>query len=658
MLLAALFVLASCASSGEATSSDQTGNAVDQSTTDAVSANDSELLPVSSAPQFGRSSALVTVSAFVDPSNEEFPKLTSELLELVAANESELRLVLHPTLDTTNPGLQAWRLLHFAAARGEFSEGIDFLTKWHEIWRTGDPITLAIAMNVWEAEDLLAYLSSEEFKSAHLEQMAWVRTRGLSSTSLVVNGVFVEDTSALRGEFIRSLAAAQALVAEGAPRAEIYALSVETAADRGRGFATLVDSEKVPVGKSPTLGRNSAPVTIVGFMDLQCPYCARAWGTMREVQSEYGDSVRFVWKHHPLAFHRQAKDAAVAAEAARRQGKFFEFSTQVFERQKALKNNHEALFLEIADAVGIEKQQFLNDLKDPVLAARVEADAALAKELGQRGTPAFFVNGEKVVGAQPKAKFVSLIDQELLDIRAALESGELSADRIYADRVALNLESDTPASRPTRKKAGPAMVEIKPRDAMRGPPTAPVTVVIFSDFQCPFCARANPTLEALAKKYGQDIRFVFKHLPLPFHAEAKEMAYTALAAGEQGKFWEMHDLLFQNQRSFKGDPDGEAEKLAQQLQLDMNKFRKDYASKAIRDQVDADLKVASDLDVRGTPNFLINGVRLTGAKPQAEFEAVIDEQLERAKRLLKSGTKPADIYEAAVKANQREHGGG
>ena len=280
-----------------------------------------------------------------------------------------------------------------------------------------------------------------------------------------------------------------------------------------------------------------------------------------------------------------------------------------------------------------------------------------ALSIGARGTPNFWINGEALKGAQPAKKFEEVVDRQRAVIRDLMDSGSTSRT-VYADAVEQNYNEPPPSapSRPTPKKPGPELVKINARDAAKGPSTAPVTIVVFSDFQCPFCSRAVPTLEKIEQKYGKKVRIVFKHLPLPFHKEAKQMAYAALAAGEQGKFWEMHDLLFQHQRAFKGSADAEAEKLARQLKLDMKKFKSDYASKAIADQVEDDLKESKRVGARGTPNFFINGVKVVGAKPFADFERTIDEQLALAERLLKSGVKPAKIYEKAVEANRMAHG--
>lgn len=156
---------------------------------------------------------------------------------------------------------------------------------------------------------------------------------------------------------------------------------------------------------------------------------------------------------------------------------------------------------------------------------------------------------------------------------------------------------------------------------VKGKDSAKITVIEFSDFQCPFCKRGKDTMDDLAKAYPDDVKIVFKNLPLPFHPQAKPAAVAALAAGEQGKFWEYHDLLFDNQ-----DALGEElyEKLANQLELDVEKFKKDMASEKFQKQVADDMAIATELGVRGTPGFFVNGVQVRGARPLPYFKDLVE----------------------------------
>ncbi len=146
----------------------------------------------------------------------------------------------------------------------------------------------------------------------------------------------------------------------------------------------------------------------------------------------------------------------------------------------------------------------------------------------------------------------------------------------------------------------------------------------FSDFQCPFCSRAVPTVHQLEADYKGKLRIVFKQMPLPFHDHAHLAAEAALAANEQGKFWQYHDTLFANQQALDRPA---LEKYASDLGLDMAKFRAALDSGKFKDKVDAEAKEGAAVGATGTPTFFINGNKLVGAQPIDAFKAAIDKEL-------------------------------
>ncbi|MDJ0866743.1 MAG: DsbA family protein [Myxococcota bacterium] len=160
----------------------------------------------------------------------------------------------------------------------------------------------------------------------------------------------------------------------------------------------------------------------------------------------------------------------------------------------------------------------------------------------------------------------------------------------------------------------------------KGGSSPKVTVVEFSDFQCPFCRRVGPTLAQIEEAYGDDVQVVFKHLPLRIHPKAPAAHAASEAAHKQGKFWEMHDLIFENQREMSEEKYVE---YATQLGLDVEQFKKDVVSAEIKARLDADQKEAERLGVSGTPAFFINGKYLSGAQPFDNFKRVIDEELKK-----------------------------
>lgn len=138
---------------------------------------------------------------------------------------------------------------------------------------------------------------------------------------------------------------------------------------------------------------------------------------------------------------------------------------------------------------------------------------------------------------------------------------------------------------------------------VRGKADAPVTLVLFSDFECPWCGRLEPTLAELLAKNPDKLRIVFKHMPLPMHPQAEPAALAAIAAQRQGKFWEMHDALFQ----VKNWTNTVIEETAQKIGLDMNKFHADTANPEVQMQLAKDATDAQSADVSATPSLFVNG---------------------------------------------------
>ena len=163
---------------------------------------------------------------------------------------------------------------------------------------------------------------------------------------------------------------------------------------------------------------------------------------------------------------------------------------------------------------------------------------------------------------------------------------------------------------------------------MKGAPVAPVTIIEVSDFECPFCARVQPTLQQLEKAYAGKLRIAFKYYPLPSHMHARPAAAAAQAAQRQGKFWEMHDYLFAHQAELeKLDPAGFAP-AAVALGLNRDRFNADYQA-LLKDPsaLEADIAETKKWLVDATPTFFINGEMLAGAKPLAEFKRRVEDAL-------------------------------
>ncbi|MBI3109796.1 DsbA family protein [Candidatus Daviesbacteria bacterium] len=166
--------------------------------------------------------------------------------------------------------------------------------------------------------------------------------------------------------------------------------------------------------------------------------------------------------------------------------------------------------------------------------------------------------------------------------------------------------------------------------AVKGETNAKVTLIEYSDFQCPACAAYYPVVKQLTQEFGQNIYFTYRYFPLSsIHKNARISSQAAEASGKQGKFWEMHDLLFENQNEWSNlpAPKEKFKEYAKFIGLDMEKFQNDLESKEVKERIESDYSSGLSLGVNATPTFFLNGVKLQNPKSYEEFKAKIEEFL-------------------------------
>jgi protein-disulfide isomerase len=446
---------------------------------------------------------------------------------------------------------------------------------------------------------------------------------------------------------------AEALVQAGTPADQVYARIMERAAtapvfapgaaagpaaDAAPGPAAAAPApaaaapppappaqyREVPVRPDdPARGPADAKLTIVLFSDFQCPFCGRVEPSLSELERAFPGQVRVVWKHQPLPMHPQAMPAALAAEAAREQGKFWPMHAKLFSDQRALAPE---VYARYAKEIGLDVRRFEQAMSARRGETRVLADQKLAGEVGASGTPTMFFNCRQVVGAQPLERLRVVAEDELEKADRLLGGGRAGAG-FYDRACKANLAAaPAPAAPAPARPVQTGAIEVRPDDPVRGNPTAPVTIVLFSDFQCPFCARVSPTLDEVQRTYGDRVRIVWKHQPLPFHANALPAAKAAEAAREQGKFWQMHDRLFAGQRELSPQA---YERFAREIGLDLRRFQDSVRSGRSAARIEEDQRLASRIGAEATPTLFVNGERVEGAVPFATLKAVIDRKLPR-----------------------------
>lgn len=192
------------------------------------------------------------------------------------------------------------------------------------------------------------------------------------------------------------------------------------------------------------------------------------------------------------------------------------------------------------------------------------------------------------------------------------------------------LLSTPPTNPPSKQTPAEAVKEVSPSDWIKGPSEAKVTLVEYSDFQCPACATYYPVLKQLNKEFEDSMQFVYRYFPLKtIHKNAQVASFAAEASGRQGKFWEMHDLLFDNQKEWSdlANPQEKFMEYAKFLGLDTEKFKNNLESKEIKDKVESDYQNGLSATVNATPTFFLNGQKIISPRSYEEFKSKIEEVL-------------------------------
>lgn len=171
-------------------------------------------------------------------------------------------------------------------------------------------------------------------------------------------------------------------------------------------------------------------------------------------------------------------------------------------------------------------------------------------------------------------------------------------------------------------------IKVAEKDHVKGAEDASLVLVEYGDFECPACAFYSPMVRNLSETYSEDLRIVFRHFPLPSHKNAYQAALAAESAGKQGKFWEMHDMLYEKQAEWskESDPQDKFEEYASQLELDLEQFKKDMSSNDLKEKVDNDVLSGNALNVSFTPSFFLDG-NLIQPRSLDQFKSFIDEAL-------------------------------
>jgi protein-disulfide isomerase len=420
--------------------------------------------------------------------------------------------------------------------------------------------------------------------------------------------------------------------------------------------ATLETYQGTPVGFTgdgqPFRGNPDAPLTLVEYSDYLCPFCERhfqqTWPALLERYVRTGQ-VKFVVRDFPLApLHPTAPRGAAAALCVAEQGatRFWQMHDALFQAQQQWSRlpDPTAFLGEVAKKIGADMTAFEGCMASGRNESRVQQSVTAGRALGFTGTPTFqFVQtGGKtytLVGAQPVDVFNRWIDALL----AGKEPPQ--AERAQpAPKPELPFWAKPEGLAPDPKRPGFTVAG----DPYKGDPNARLVLVEFADFQCPACQQhALETQPVLDKRFIEtgEVMWVVKHFPLRIHPHAPVAAAAAECAGDQGKFWAMHDLLFERmeQWSKNDDPETALVDLGAELKLEGAPFAACLRGRKALERVLADLYDAQAVGVRGTPTFILlsGGARhvLTGIRSAEQFASTLQQQLESAKSAVTGGSR-------------------
>jgi protein-disulfide isomerase len=291
--------------------------------------------------------------------------------------------------------------------------------------------------------------------------------------------------------------------------------------------------------------------------------------------------------------------------------------------------------------LGLDLARFKDELDSGRAREAVLAELAIGRRLGIAGTPAFFINGRAIAGAMPLSTFLRVVGEELARARELGGDGDRYPQLTAGGRASADSAAVAPAAAELSTTAS-YRIGLGLPGHQRGPADAAVTIVMWSDFLCPYCADQAPVLDRVAAAHPGDVRLVYRHLPLPMHAGADLAAEAAVEAGRQGKFWPFHDQLFAASRGG----------LSRAVLLERGKLAGlDVAALAAalddhrhKDAVLADAAAALSLGANATPTLFINGQAMPGMIKAEALEAAVAAELVRAHDLIARGVAAGDVY--------------
>ncbi|MBI4511549.1 MAG: thioredoxin domain-containing protein [Deltaproteobacteria bacterium] len=393
-----------------------------------------------------------------------------------------------------------------------------------------------------------------------------------------------------------------------------------------------VVAEVRSLSDAPATGPKHAPVTVEVFCAHLYRQCRDVYRVLAELSKRHPTRLRVVYRLIALNF----QDAALFAEAALEawaQGRFLEFQKLVHEQQGALARKD---LERLASQAGLDMAAVRTALADQRHRPQLEYNDLWATRLGVDRTPALVWNGRLRATAIHVDAYEQLYDEAHAEARKLLDRG-VAATRLYP--VLLRRSSrqggehaldSTPANSPTSQATGnidlhaPRVTIALGGAPSRGPEGAEVTILVFSDFQCAYCAYLQRSLRRAEEAYAGHVRLVYKHFPMASNTESRLAAEAAACAQLQGQFWPFHDRLFQAPTRLSRSA---LLRVAADIGLEPGRFLEDLETGRCAEQVDADIAQAKTLGVVQAPTLFVNGLRLPGTRNFEDLRLILDEEL-------------------------------
>jgi len=588
-------------------------------------------------PYMGSPDAPIVLEEFSDfqcPFCQRFFQQTMPSIKENQIANGEVRLIFYDfPLNSIHP--QAAGAANASRCAGE--QGITYYWDMHDLlfekmpeWSTvgGSDVFIPYGEAVGvDTAQYTACVESDKYADAVQADLEYGASRGIRSTP----SFFINDQPLIGAQPLAAFEQAFATISGGGELASVKARDNELPPE----FAVPTPAAIALDGDTTAfaMGDPDAAVTIVEYTDYQCPFCNRhAQETMPQLIENMIDTGRvyYVIKDFPLdQLHAEAREAALSARCAGEQDAYLEMHDAIFASQSVWSDVGDevamAHFASLAEDINLDMEAYEECVGTSEHPDSIQASLEEGSVLGVTGTPAFFINGYLISGAQPYDVFEYVIELgENGGIADAIEAQARQAYQAYLEQ-----QNQPPPQPPT--PAGPVDIPTDEAHSI-GDPNAPVTLIEYTDYQCPFCGRHfQQTFPQIKEQYidtGQ-VRYVFKDFPLTrIHPQAVAAANAARCAGEQEAYLEFHNKLFDNQDAWNN---GQAETVfigyAAELGLDKAAFGQCVQENRYEEAIMADLNEGIDVGVSGTPAFFINGRFLSGAQPFEAFSAYIEAEL-------------------------------